>query len=227
MEYNKASIKVHVFIDIYRNFLDKLFLGNQHRINATVISQQLKNKEIDIIKVKEFLGKLPEGQWEIKTFIDNLEGLNEIFGISDDEIHKASVYKINKRDVVKVRWHMIVDSMTEYSKFSSEFYDALKYNKAKLTVGRLKLMNELMKIFKYIKETSSKLFQEYENKQYSKTNLRRFNSQRIAIEFFMLRLLYLFMNMKNDEEYFLKYSKLLGLERISIVCNAIRLPRYS
>ncbi len=223
--YNKVSD----FMSVFNNVLEQLFVKKNHTINAKLVISHLQQRQLDTKKIQSFMTKLPEGEWSVKVFVDNIEELNEIFGLSDQEIVEQAVTELNKEDILQVRWKTIIESLTEYSRFSSEFYDALKYNVASdLSVSQLKLLNEFMLIFKLIKETSVELYDKYRYKKLSKRNVKELNEVRIVLEFFLLRLLYISINIKNaDDKKFEEYAKLIGKERISLMYQKKYLPRFS
>ena len=100
----------------------------------------------------------PEEQWNLKIFFKNIDKLNELFGISDELIRKCSVEELTNKNIQEIRWKVLVDSMLEYSKFAKEFYDALKYNETSdMSISEIKLLNEIMLVFKYIQEQSKEL----------------------------------------------------------------------
>ncbi|NQU78618.1 hypothetical protein HQ545_02515 [Candidatus Woesearchaeota archaeon] len=175
------------------------------------------------------MSKLPEGEWSVNVFVDNIEELNEIFGLSDQEIVQQAVTELGKEDIPQVRWKIVIESLTEYSRFSTEFYDALKYNiSSDLSVSQLKLLNEFMLTFKIIKKTSVELYDKFRNRKLSQRNIRELNKVRVVLEFFILRLLYISINLKNtDDKKFEQYAKLLGKERIALMYQKAYLPKFS
>lgn len=215
---DKIRNKVPEFMYVFRDVLEKIFVQKDYSINAKIIVQELKHKNIDIIKLKKFMEKLPDGQWNLKIFLDNIEDINTIFGISNEEITKLNIEEIDEKDLPQLKWSMLIEMMTEYSRFSTEFYDALKYNETGgLSISQLKLLNEVTLTFKLIKEISSELYKQYGKKKLSSSNLENFNKERLIIEYLFLRLVYISMNIeKANDEKFEKFARLLGMERISL-----------
>lgn len=228
MALHKFS-KVNELMSIFRMVLDKLFIQKDHNINVMIVLNKLKEKNIDIEKVKAFMDTLPEGSWNIKTFMDNVEKLNEMFGLSDAEITEYSVSNVTEEDIKTIRWEVLVESMLEYSRFSTEFYDALKYNNTEgLSISQIKLLNELMMVFKVIKKSSKEIYEQFHNRRLSEQVIKKFNICRIPIEFLVLRILYIALNLKDaDDKKFDYFAKLLGTERISITYQKQFALRYS
>lgn len=216
-------------MSVFNGVLEKLFIKKNHTINAKLVIAHLKERKVDIQKVQEFMDQLPEGEWNLKVFSENISELNEIFGVSNEEILEQSVTQVTVSDIPKVRWEVIIESLSEYSRFSTEFYDALKYNvSADLTVSQLKLLNEFMLVFRLIKETSKELYGRFKTRKYSVRNLTEINKTRIVLEFLILRLLYISLNLKNaDDTNFEKFAKLLGKERISLIYQKRHLPKFN
>lgn len=221
--------KTNEFMSVFRIILDNLFAKNDYTMDAKVILQTLKEKEIDSNKIKLFLNSLPEGQWNIKTFLNNIEKINELFGVSDETILECGLKKYTKTDLEKVKWQLLLESELDYSKFSNEFYDALKYNNStNLSISKLKLLNEMMMTFKLIKEESKRLYNKYKDTTPSTKKLSNFNSVRIPSEFLILRILYIFMNLKDaNEEKINQFAQLLAIERISVMYQKAPLTKFN
>lgn len=226
---NRVYSKVDDFMSIFRIVLDKLFIEKDNSVNAKIVMAKLKEKEISIDKVKAVFSAFPEGEWNIKVFLDNVEKLNEVWGISDEEIRGYCVSEVSAKDVVAVRYRMLIDSMVEYSKFSTEFYDALKYNNVNgLSVARLKLLNEFMLVFSYLKKLSEQIYKTFEHKKFSEDNLNKLNKYRLPIEFLMLRVLYVSINLKDANDTTCQgFAELLGKERISLMYQKAIIPKFS
>ncbi len=204
---------------VFNQVLEKLFVKKNHTINAKLIINQLKERKVDIDKVQEFMNRLPKGEWNLKVFADNIDELNKIFGVSNEQILEYSVTNVDEKDIPEIRWKIIIESLSEYSRFSTEYYDVLKYNvSADLSVAQIKLLNEFMLVFKLIKDTSKDLYDRYKNKKFTKKNIIKVNESRIVLEFFILRILYISLNLKKaDNNQFERFAKLLGKERISLL----------
>ncbi len=214
---------VNDFMSTFRTVLDSFFVKKDHTINAQLVMNELKQKKINIEQIKIFLDTLPKEEWSIKTFLDNIEKLNDFFGISDEEINKWSVNQLNEKDVLEIRFRVVVESMIEYTRFASEFYDALKYNtNNQLSMAKIKLLNELMMVFKYIKEQSKMISEHFKNRKYSIKNLNDLNVARLPIEFLVLRILYISMNLaKSNDKMIVHYAELLSKERISLIYQKV------
>ena len=226
---DEISTNIDKFVSVFRYIFDAMFVKNDYNIiHANVVLGKLKERELDIKKIESFLAKLPEGQWNFKIFLDNLDELNKIFGISDEYIMKNSTMPTKKGDINNIRWEIILQALVDYTKFSNEFYDAFKYNNNdKLSTAQIKLLNELMLIFKYIKESSKYLYENYSHKKYSQRIFEELNEDRAIIEYFLLRILYVSLNLKKtDNKRIENYAKLLGKERISITTKKMFMPRY-
>jgi len=223
------SSRVNEFMSIFRLVLDKLFVQKDHKINAHIIINKLKEKKINVDQINGFMSKLPEGQWNLKIFLDNAKELNDIFGISDEDIVEYSVDNLSKEEIIKTRWKVLVESMLEYSQFATEFYDALKYNdSADLSQSQIKLLNEFMMTFKLIKRDSKKLYDSYCNKRLSESTMKKFNTARIHLEFLLLRILYISLNLKEaSDKKFETFAKLLGTERVSLDYQKGMMPRFN
>jgi hypothetical protein len=223
------SSNVDAFMLIFRGVLEKLFVYRENNINADMVLNELKEKKIDIKKVEEFFQTLPKEEWNIKTFLDNIPKINEIFGISDEEIKACCVTKVTERDLLNIRFKVIVNSMLEYSRFSNEFYDALKYNITDdLSISRMKLLNEMMLIFKYIRDNSKEIYSHFEKRRYNLRDMGKLNLNRLPLEFLLLRILYVSINLRDAEDSKLEYfAKLLGKERISLVYQKHQSLKYS
>jgi hypothetical protein len=217
LKTNNFSNTVEDLMTLFRTALDKLFITSSN-LNSKIIYEQLKEREINIDKINKLFNELPKGEWNIKVFFDNINQLNEIFGVSNEEILKYSIEDLDKKNLEEIRWQLLIESMLEYTKFSQEFYDALKYNiNNEFSDSKLKLLNEFMLTFKKIKKESQLIYDKYKNKKISSRNKSNFNSERIPIEFLTLRIFYIIINLKNiDDNDYEYYSKLLSLERISI-----------
>src|SRR3989344_580965 len=225
MEYPQVSGYVEPFVSVFRTVFEKLFVDKNEKINAVVILNQLKEEKIDIQKLKQFFSKLPDGEWSLKIFFDHTNEINEVFLLSDEYIKKYAVTNVSAADIENIRWEILLESMLEYSKFSNELYDALKYNKAHLSQARLRLLNELMLIFKYTKEQSKVIYEKFKNQKFSSKTLIKFNQYRIAIEFLMLRILYVLLHLADaDDKTISHYAELVGKQRISLLTQKMPLP---
>ncbi|MBS3125211.1 hypothetical protein J4211_03080 [Candidatus Woesearchaeota archaeon] len=228
MEYPQVSGYVEPFVSVFRTVFEKLFVDKNEKINAVVILNQLKEEKIDIQKLKQFFSKLPDGEWSLKIFFDHTNEINEVFLLSDEYIKKYAVTNVSAADIENIRWEILLESMLEYSKFSNELYDALKYNKAHLSQARLRLLNELMLIFKYTKEQSKVIYEKFKNQKFSSKTLIKFNQYRIAIEFLMLRILYVLLHLADaDDKTISHYAELVGKQRISLLTQKMPLPIYT
>ncbi|MBS3114439.1 hypothetical protein J4448_05030 [Candidatus Woesearchaeota archaeon] len=226
---DQFSSKVEEFMSTVRTYLDKLFIEKDHSINAKLVLNELKRRNIDIEKLNEFMKTLPEEQWNLKIFFKNIDKLNELFGISDELIRKCSVEELTNKNIQEIRWKVLVDSMLEYSKFAKEFYDALKYNETSdMSISEIKLLNEIMLVFKYIQEQSKELYNKYKDIKLSSFTILKFNETRIPIEYFLLRIIYIFMHLdKAKDKKFEYFAKLLGSERISVLYQLGFKPNYN
>ncbi|MCK4670255.1 MAG: hypothetical protein KAT43_03550 [Nanoarchaeota archaeon] len=223
------SSKVNGFMSIFNFVLDKLFIQKTSKLNVTIVLNEIKKREIDLKKIQEFMDTLPDGEWNLKIFVDNIEKLSEIFGVSDEDILQYSVEPLHKKDMSKFKWELLISSMLEYSKFATQFYDALKYNKSGgLSLSRIKLLNEMMKVFKLIKEVSKEIYERYHEKQLTPGGLKKFNELILPLEFLMLRILYISLNLQEaNDDKFGYFAKLLGTERIVLLYNIKTKPRYN
>ena len=228
MESPQVSGYVEPFVSVFRTVFEKLFVDKNEKINAVVILNQLKEEKIDIQKLKQFFSKLPDGEWSLKIFFDHTNEINDVFLLSDEYIKKYAVTNVSAADIENIRWEILLESMLEYSKFSNELYDALKYNKAHLSQARLRLLNELMLIFKYTKEQSKVIYEKFKNQKFSSKTLIKFNQYRIAIEFLMLRILYVLLHLADaDDKTISHYAELVGKQRISLLTQKMPLPIYT
>jgi hypothetical protein len=80
-----------------------------------------------------------------------------------------------------------------------------------------------MMTFDIIKKDSTALYKKFNNKKYNKSIQNKFNLSRIPLEFLMLRILYIIINLKDakDKEYEY-YAKLLNIERISLTYQIVK-----
>lgn len=226
---NQVNNKINGFMILFRLILEKLFVQKDQKINALLVINELKKREIDVDKIKEFMKSLPEGEWNIKIFIDNLEELNEIFGVSDEEIRKYSINNPTSQDIINVRKQILIESMLEYAQFSKEFYDSLKFNNSDhLSLAHIELLNEFMMVFKFIRDNSEELYKRYKDKKVSMVNFNKFNIIRLPIEYLLLRIVYISLNLNNaNEDKLREFAELLGKERISLQYQKIILPKYN
>lgn len=228
MQYEHGSGHVERYVSVFRTVFEKLFVNKNQKINAAVILSTLKQEEINVHKLKQFFDILPKDEWSLKTFFDHINELNEIFKISDEYIQDHAVTKVSASDIKDIRWEILLESMLEYSRFTTEFYDVLKYNKSILSYARLRLLNELMLVFMFVKEDSKKIYDRYKNQKFSNQVLLKFNQDRLGIEFLMLRILYVLLHLdKANDETINHYAELIGKERISLLYSKIPIPVYS
>ena len=109
---DEISTNIDKFVSVFRYIFDAMFVKNDYNIiNANVVLGKLKERELDIKKIESFLAKLPEGQWNFKIFLDNLDELNKIFGISDEYIMKNSTMPTKKGDINNIRWEIILQAL--------------------------------------------------------------------------------------------------------------------
>lgn len=220
---------VNNFLSIFGFIFEKMFVKKDFQLDSEVVLRELQKRELDVIQLKYFMDKLPSGEWTLKIFIDNIESLTHLFGISDEFIRKCFIKNKTDAEIDQIKWQVLANSMLEYTKFSNEYYDALKYNNSSgLSISKIKLLNELMMTFKLIKEKSKELYEKYHNKKYSKTHIQSFNLEKLPIEFLVLRMLYIALNIKDaSNEKLEELAKLLSLERISLIYHKNLLPRYN
>ncbi len=209
---------VERYFSAFGFILDKFFKSTNQKVNAIVVLEKLKEKTVDPNKLKTFLDSLPEGRWTIQVIKEKAEQINNLFGISEDEIRKHCVTKVNETDLEVLKWELNIQSMLESSKYANQYYDALKYNQSsKLSMPKMRLLNELMQTFTYIKDHSKKAYDIYENARYSKSQLEKFNSLRFLVDFLWLRVLYVLFNLSDaDDEKINRLTRILSMERISV-----------
>lgn len=220
---------VEKYFSSFGFIFDKFFQNKDLKIDAEIVLHKIKGKTIDIEKLKSFLSDLPSEQWTIDVITSRVDEINSLFGITDEEILKHCVRDISEKELETVRWNILVLSMLESSKFANEYYDALKYNQnTKISFQKMKLLTELMMVFKYIKENSKKIYEKFEHANYNKKNLDKFNLIRFSIELLWMRILFIFFNLKEaSDKKIEKFTEVLAKERISIAYQKRLYPRYN
>ncbi|MBD3259399.1 hypothetical protein GF371_02085 [Candidatus Woesearchaeota archaeon] len=221
--------QIERYFSTFGFIFDKFFNSRSQKINAVVVLQKLKEKTVDLQKVEAFFSSLPADRWTINTIAKKSEEINELFGMSNEEIRGHCVTEVNDKDLINLKWELQVQSMLESAKFANEYYDALKSNQnPNLSEVKMKLLNELMLVFKYIKDSSKKIFDRYEHAKYNKRNINQFNLLRFPIELLWMRTLYVLFNLKDaDEKKIEELTRILATERISISHQKIQSPRFN
>ncbi len=198
----------------FRTVIEKSFIKVNYKVNAVVILQKIKTLDIDKDKIVLKIKNLSEDEWSYKYLVSTLKELDEIMKISDDFLRKHAVQELQGRDLTEVKWEIMKGMLTDYAKFTKEFYDSLKYSQnSKLGRKRYLLMIELMNALKKIYDASKQLIDKFSQKKYNKTSFKKFMSTRIALEHLLLRVFYILLNI-DKEENFIKYRDVLSREII-------------
>ena len=188
------------FFNSFGTIFDNYFVKKDQKANALIVLQQLNEKQIDADEIKEILKSLPDSEWSMKVLFDNAKKLNSIFKLNDKEIKKYCVNDFSARELKELKWELSKQIILESSKYANNFYDALKYDKnEKLSIVKMKLLNEMMLTLKYIKESSQKLYNDFKDAKYSANSVKKFNLRDIPIEFLWLRILYIMVNIENKK----------------------------
>lgn len=204
------------YLHALRDVFGEAFV-HKNTANKQVIKAHLDQKEVNSQALQTFFSQLPAGEWDWYLFVEHAEQLHELFGVSDEELKEVAVTPLSNQELLELKWEFTLQVLREYKKFSAEFYDALKYNNnTHLSREELHLLTELMTTFKHIKEWSSSIKESYENKKPRKQLLAELNTQRIPIEFLLLRILYIFTRETTPKQAD-TYADLLARERIGLV----------
>jgi len=180
--------------------------------------QKEKEKKVDADKIKNFFKSMPDDRWSISLLNDRADELNSVFGISDNEVTKHCVTEVNKLDLNLIKWDLEKMSLQESAKFASEYYDAFKYNQNEnLSINKIKLLNELMLTFKYIKENSNIIYSKFETRKYSDSAVSKFRIMSLPLVLLWLRILHVMFRVQSVKDTdIVKFVRLLSMERISI-----------
>ncbi|MFC1774724.1 hypothetical protein ACFLZN_00220 [Nanoarchaeota archaeon] len=218
MTIDVNTSKMEGFLSLFRPWLDLAFSNKDYDINAQEVMQQLSEKKINTDKLKEFIQNLPVGEWDFSIFESNIKSLNELFGVSNEEIQGCVTYACDKEDYDEIRWRILLSSLLESSSLSKEFFDILKYHSEEIVApSKLKLMNEVMLTFKLIHEQSKDVHKKFQGKAFSQNNLNKLNFARLPIEFLALRALYVFMHLSTaSDKEIISFAELLAKERIGL-----------
>jgi len=229
--YNKKELgsEIESFFSMFGTVFERFFNSNDPKLNAMIILEKLKDKYVNPSKLQEFLDSLPEDRWSVKTISERQKSLAELFGISNEEIREQCISKVNEQDIAAIKWEMNVLSMLDSATFAAQYYDALKYNQnPKLSLAKMKMMNELLLVFKYLKDSSKKIYEKYEHKKYNKRLESEFHSIKFGIDLLWIRILYVLFNLNNaDNAKIDKLRSILAHERISLAHQKIIMPRYN
>ena len=228
---NRDSIleQVEDYFSSFSFIFDKLFNDKSDNINALIILEKLKEKKIDIYKLENFIMSLPEERWTIELIENKINEINDIFGITNEEIKVHCVNEVRDKDIINIKWDLSVLSLLESSRYSNEYYDSLKYNQsANLSLIKIKLLNELMLVFKFLKESSSASYEKFKNRKYSKKNIGLLNPRLFQIDLLWMRVLYVLFNLKDtDNNKTEKLIKVLSEDRISLSHQKIISQKYN
>ncbi len=228
---NRDSIleQVEDYFSSFSFIFDKLFNDKSDNINALIILEKLKEKKIDIHKLENFIMSLPEERWTIELIENKINEINDIFGITNEEIKVHCVNEVRDKDIINIKWDLSVLSLLESSRYSNEYYDSLKYNQsANLSLIKIKLLNELMLVFKFLKESSSASYEKFKNRKYSKKNIGLLNPRLFQIDLLWMRVLYVLFNLKDtDNNKTEKLIKVLSEDRISLSHQKIISQKYN
>ena len=228
---NKDHIleQVEDYFSSFNSIFYKLFNNKSDNINALIILEKLKEKKIDIHKLETFIMSLPEERWNIELIENKINEINDIFGITNEEIKVLCVNEVKEKDIINIKWDLLVLSLLESSKYSNEYYDSLKYNQnANLSLIKIKLLNELMLVFKFLKESSSASYDKFKNRKYSKKNIMLLNPRLFQINLLWMRVLYVLFNLKDtNNKKTESLIRVLSEDRISLSHQKIIYHKYN
>jgi len=204
------SSQLEIFSNIFINKKPKL----SHQLNAELIINAIKSKDIDKKKYIQIIRNLPEEQWSFKEFQNISEKLNSLLGLSDDYLKENAYETLEGNDLIEVKWELEKIILRDYSKFSKELYDLLKYSKnPNLDRNMSMLMITLMRTLKVIHETSSSLFQKYYLKKYNASSYKKIVISRQPLEHLLLRIMFILLNIEKKAKI-PSYRNVLSRETI-------------
>lgn len=200
-----------------RDLLDRNFLKKKedvkHKVNAKIILDAIKTRDIDKEKYISTIKNLSEEEWSQGYLVETIDKLNDIIGISDEFLKNNSVDNIeDASDLKETKWELAKMNMRDYAKFSKEFYDSLKYSR---TVGfdrdRRMLMLTIMEVLKKIHESAKDITSRFYNKRYNNNSFKRFMETKMALDHLFLRVMFILLNIENDGSI-RKYRTILAHE---------------
>ena len=90
---------------------------------------------------------------------------------------------------------------------------------------KMALLNELMQVFKFLKEASYALHKRYEHRTYNQKAIEQFNLFRLPLELLWLRILYIFIKLETTSDSDLReFTRILAMERITLLYQK-QIPR--
>jgi hypothetical protein len=210
--------QINSYFSGFGTLFNNFFNNKNPKLNATLVLQKIKEKKIDPEKLKNFLDSMPNDRWSVEFLLNKSDELNALFGLSESEIAKHCITEVSKTDMKSIKWELQKMSLQESAKYANEYYDAFKYNQnEKLSINKMKLVNELMLTFKLIKENSNKISNQYENAKANDRIIRKFNLMAFPLELLWLRILFVMFKLQNATNQDIdKLTRILSMERISI-----------
>jgi len=196
----------------FRNILIKEFINP--KVNAEVILQGIKDLKVDKAKIISKIKNLSEDEWSLNYLIDVLKELDSIMGVDDEFLRKNALDELDDKNLLEVKWELMKRMMVDYTRFSKEFYDSLKYSQnSSLSKEKYLLMIELMEALLKIHITCKELKDKFHNKTFNKTSFNKFMKSRMAVEHILLRINFILLNMDKKDKLE-HYTKVLSLELI-------------
>lgn len=209
------------FLSLFRPALGHYISSKE--INTQLVISKLKDKSIDLEQLKALLNSLPP-EWTVSSILKKNKELNEIFGISDEEIRNTLV---SSQSLVEVKYEVMKVVLLEYAKYASEYYDLLKYSQTS-KLAKLKLSNELMMTFGCIKDNGKRIYDSYAKKKATNKNLLAIADHKFSLELLWLRIIYIFLHLeKATDKDLIEYADTLSRERFSISYQKIHSYAYN
>lgn len=196
----------------FREILETSFINADHKANADILLQAIKTKEVDSEKIVSKIKNLSEDEWSLKYVLEQLNELNDLLGISDKFLKEHAVTDMNDSDFKEVKWELMKRVVRDYSKFSKEFYDSLKYSRnTTLDRDTRMLMLAIMEALQKVHEASKALTDKYFHKKFNATSLKKFMDVRMPMEQLLFRVYFILLNMDKTEKL-AKYRDVLTRE---------------
>lgn len=205
-----------------RDVFKQSFISPRVNVNSVVILAKIKNIDIDKSLITSKIKDLKEDYWSPEYFITILNEFDEIVGISDDFLKSNAVTELSISDLKELKWDLMNDLMIDYSKFTKEFYDSLKYSQStNLKVNKHRLMIAIMDALNIVHDGSKELTQKYSNKRFNNSSYKKFISSRLAMEHIMLRIYFIMLNINNKDKLLL-YRRILIHELNEYIIQSAR-----
>lgn len=195
-----------------RIVFEKSFIDSNNEVNAQVILQKIKTIKVDQNLLTTKIKNLSDNYWSQKYFLNTLKEFDEIIGISDDFIRKNAVTKVTDAELKEIKWRIMTEIMVDYSKYTKEFYDSLKYSQnTDMDFNRHRLMITIMDALKVVNDSAKTLVDKYFNKKFNVNSFKKFVDSRLAIEQLMLRIYFIMLNI-DQKDKIIHFKNILSQE---------------